>query len=172
MGTFHPAGVAQFNDRAGLEHNDEFGGGWFFVAASEAISVLNQEYTLPGIGSYVTLAVMNQDLKSLGLAMLTMAIVIVPVDQLFWKPIIAWTDKFRLEQSAASEAPQSWLLDLLRASRLPRSIGSLLAPLVERVDRLLSHLSFATSDILHSKELFRQLVLVHAPLVTTITLDE
>lgn len=59
-----------------------FGGGWFFVAASEAISVLNQEYTLPGIGSYVTLAVFNQDLKSLGLAMLTMAIVIVLVDRL------------------------------------------------------------------------------------------
>jgi NitT/TauT family transport system permease protein len=66
-----------------------FGGGWFFVAASEAISVLNQEYTLPRIGSYVTLAVMNQDIKALGLVMLMIAILIVLVDQLFWKPIIA-----------------------------------------------------------------------------------
>ena len=87
-----------------------FGGGWFFVAASEAISVLNKSYTLPGIGSYVTLAVENRNFRALLLALLTMTVVIVLVDQLFWKPLVAWADKFRLEQSAAVTAPQSWLL--------------------------------------------------------------
>jgi NitT/TauT family transport system permease protein len=55
-----------------------FGGGWFFVAASEAISVLNQSYTLPGIGSYVTTAVEAQDFHALLWALATMAVVIIP----------------------------------------------------------------------------------------------
>jgi NitT/TauT family transport system permease protein len=117
-----------------------FGGGWFFVAASEAISVLNQSYTLPGIGSYVALAVEQRDFRALMLALLTMAVVIVFVDQFFWKPLIAWADKFRLEQSAASEAPRSWVLELLRAARVPRLVGDALAPLRESVNHLLSRL--------------------------------
>ena len=115
-----------------------FGGGWFFVAASEAISVLNKSYTLPGIGSYVTVAVVNRNLRALFFALLTMTVVIVLVDQFFWKPLVAWADKFRLEQSAAAAAPQSWVLNLLRAARLPRLIGSLLAPLGEAMNSLLS----------------------------------
>jgi len=88
-----------------------FGGGWFFVAASEAISVLNQEYTLPGLGSYVEAAVQAEDLPKLGWALLTMAGVILLVDQLFWRPLVAWSDKFRLEQSSGAAAPESWLYD-------------------------------------------------------------
>jgi NitT/TauT family transport system permease protein len=105
-----------------------FGGGWFFVAASEAISVLNQQFTLPGIGSYVTMAVEAQDFRALGLAIVTMAVVIVAVDQCFWRPVVAWADKFRMEQTAAAEVPRSWLLDLLWAARLPRLLGIALAP--------------------------------------------
>lgn len=120
-----------------------FGGGWFFIAASEAISVLNQHYTLPGIGSYVAAAVAAQNLGALGWAVLTMAVVIVLIDQLFWRPLIAWADKFKLEQSAAAEAPRSWLLDLLRAARLPRRIGALFAPVRELINRLLARLSRA-----------------------------
>jgi len=117
-----------------------FGGGWFFVAASEAISVLNKSYTLPGIGSYVTLAVENRNLRALLLALLTMAAVIIIVDQLFWKPLVAWADKFRLEQSAAAEAPQSWLLNLFRAARLPHALGTQLAPVGEAVNNFFSRL--------------------------------
>jgi NitT/TauT family transport system permease protein len=78
-----------------------FGGGWFFVAASEAISVLNKNYTLPGIGSYVARAVVSQDLAAIGWAILTMAVIILLVDQLFWRPLVAWSDKFRMEQSSS-----------------------------------------------------------------------
>ena len=84
-----------------------FGGGWFFVAASEAISVLNKDYTLPGIGSYVAAAVSAQDLSALAWAIVTMVVIIVLVDQLFWRPLVAWSDKFRLEQSSSGDAPQS-----------------------------------------------------------------
>ncbi|MEN9230412.1 MAG: ABC transporter permease subunit, partial [Thermostichus sp. DG02_5_bins_236] len=118
-----------------------FGGGWFFVAASEAISVLNQDYTLPGLGSYVEAAIRAEDLAKLGWALLTMAVVILLVDQLFWRPLIAWSDKFRLEQSAGANAPESWLYDLLTTARIPRLIGDWLSPIGELGDRILSQLS-------------------------------
>lgn len=118
-----------------------FGGGWFFVAASEAISVLNQDYTLPGIGSYVEAAIRAEDLPKLGWALLTIAIVIVLVDQLFWRPLIAWSDKFRLEQSAGVAAPESWLYDLLTTARIPRLLNTGLSPVRELADRILSRLS-------------------------------
>ncbi|MFQ3648547.1 MAG: ABC transporter permease subunit [Anaerolineae bacterium] len=113
-----------------------FGGGWFFVAASEAISVLNQEYTLPGIGSYVASAIAAEDLGALALAILTMAVIIVLVDQLFWRPLVAWADKFKLERSAAAQAPQSWVLDILRASRIPSLLAAIFEPLGEALNNL------------------------------------
>ncbi len=111
-----------------------FGGGWFFVAESEAISVLNQEYTLPGIGSYVAKAIAEENLTALGYAVLTMVVVIIAVDQLFWRPLIAWADKFRMEQSASAEAPKSWLLDILKAARIPRYIAQTATPLTDAVN--------------------------------------
>ena len=117
-----------------------FGGGWFFVAASEAISVLNRSYTLPGIGSYVAAAVAARDLPALGWAILTMALLILVLDQLLWRPLVAWSDRFRLEQSAAGDAPRSWVLDLLRTARIPRLLGDALAPVGDALDRLLSAL--------------------------------
>ncbi|MBV8223093.1 MAG: ABC transporter permease subunit [Candidatus Eremiobacteraeota bacterium] len=106
-----------------------FGGSWFFLAASEAISVLNQKYTLPGVGSYVAAAVDAKDLHALGWAALTIAIVIVIVDQFFWRPVVAWADKFRFEQSASSDPPRSWVYDLVHESELPQRIGRFFAPL-------------------------------------------
>jgi NitT/TauT family transport system permease protein len=108
-----------------------FGGGWFFVSASEAISVLNQEYTLPGIGSYVVAAILAEDIGALLLAVLTMGVVIVLVDQFFWRPLVAWADKFKLERSAAAESPRSWVLNILRASRVPSAISAAITPLGE-----------------------------------------
>ncbi|MCS6959213.1 MAG: ABC transporter permease subunit [Pseudanabaenaceae cyanobacterium SKYGB_i_bin29] len=118
-----------------------FGGGWFFVAESEAISVLNKEYILPGLGSYVATAIAKENLGALGWALLTIAIVIVAVDQLFWRPLVAWSDKFRLEQSASAEVPSSWMYELITTARLPSLLGNLFAPLAEELDRFLSDLS-------------------------------
>ncbi|GJD18182.1 NitT/TauT family ABC transporter, permease protein [Rivularia sp. IAM M-261] len=118
-----------------------FGGGWFFVAASEAISVLNQQYTLPGLGSYVAAAIVKEDLGALGWALLMIIVVILLVDQLFWRPLIAWADKFRLETSAAAEAPESWLLDLLKAARIPSLVAQALKPVGEVINKCLSSLT-------------------------------
>jgi NitT/TauT family transport system permease protein len=117
-----------------------FGGGWFFLAASEAISVLNQNYTLPGIGSYVAAAVTARSMPALGYAVLTMAVVIVVIDQLFWRPVIAWSDKFRLEQSAAAEPPQSWVYDIIRQSRVAPALGRIFNPAGDALTLLLSSL--------------------------------
>lgn len=118
-----------------------FGGGWFFVAASEAISVLNRDYTLPGLGSYVAAAIAAKSLVDLGWAFLTIVIVIVLIDQLFWQPVIAWSDKFRLEQSASAEVPESWVYNLLKAARIPRLVGQVLAPIWEAINQALSRLT-------------------------------
>jgi NitT/TauT family transport system permease protein len=115
-----------------------FGGGWFFLAASEAITVLNHNYTLPGVGSYVAAAVAAQDLPALGWAIVTIAVVIVLVDQLFWRPVVAWADRFRFEQSAAAESPRSWVLDVIRAANVPALVGRTWAPAADSISRLLS----------------------------------
>jgi NitT/TauT family transport system permease protein len=117
-----------------------FGGGWFFVAASEAISVLNQDYTLPGIGSYVAAAVAAQDLSALGWAIIAMTVIIVLVDQLFWRPLVAWSDKFRMEQSSTGDVPQSWLFDLLKTTRLSKLLAPVTTPAIDAFDRLMSSL--------------------------------
>ncbi|MBN8993513.1 MAG: ABC transporter permease subunit [Rhizobiales bacterium] len=97
-------------------------GGWFFVVASEAITVGNTTVTLPGIGSFVALAIKEQNLAAIGYAMLTMFLVIIAYDQLLFRPIVAWADKFRFEQTASATAPTSWVLDLFRRTRALRAL--------------------------------------------------
>jgi NitT/TauT family transport system permease protein len=97
-------------------------GGWFFVVASEAITVGNTTVTLPGVGSYVALAIQKRDLPAIGYAILTMLLVIIAYDQLLFRPVVAWADKFRFEQTASGNAPSSWMLDLFRRTRALRAL--------------------------------------------------
>jgi NitT/TauT family transport system permease protein len=115
-------------------------GGWFFVVASEAITVGDTTVTLPGIGSYVALAIKEQNLMAVGYAVLAMLAVIVLYDQLLFRPIVAWADKFRFEQTAASSAPTSWVLDLFRRTR---ALRALVAP----AGHFLHRLSIARLDL-------------------------
>lgn len=108
-------------------------GGWFFVVASEAITVGNTTVTLPGIGSYLALAIQHQDFGAVGWAVGMMALVIIAYDQMFFRPIVAWADRFRFEQTAGTERPESWVYDLLRRTRV---LPLLFAPL-KAVGRLL-----------------------------------
>jgi NitT/TauT family transport system permease protein len=93
-------------------------GGWFFVVASEAITVGEQQIALPGIGSYVALGIQQQNLGAIGWAILAMTVVIIIYDQLLFRPLVVWADNFRAEQTAALTAPHSWFLQLLRHSRV------------------------------------------------------
>jgi NitT/TauT family transport system permease protein len=112
-----------------------FGGGWFFLAASEAITVLNRELLLPGIGSYMAVAVKARDLRALGWALATMAILIVLVDRGFWRPLVAWSERFKIEESEATSGPRSKILDVLRRSQLTGLAQRWLAVIDEAVDR-------------------------------------
>ncbi len=93
-------------------------GGWFFVVASEAISVGDTRIMLPGIGSWLALAIDRQDFVSVGWAVAAMAIVILGYDQLVFRPVVAWADRFRFEQTASAHKPRSWAYDLFRRTRL------------------------------------------------------
>ena len=97
-------------------------GGWFFVVASEAITVGNTTVTLPGIGSYVALGIQQQNLAAIGYAILTMLLVIIAYDQMLFRPVVAWADKFRFEQTSSGTAPTSWMLDLFRRTRALRAL--------------------------------------------------
>jgi NitT/TauT family transport system permease protein len=93
-------------------------GSWFFVVASEAISVGNTTVTLPGVGSYIALAIQQQNLKAVGWAIGTMLVVILIYDQILFRPLVAWADRFRYEQEPGVVAPRSWVLNMLRRSRI------------------------------------------------------
>ena len=101
-------------------------GGWFFVVASEAITVGDNTITLPGIGSYLSTAIDQRNLDAVGWVILVMALVILAYDQLLFRPLVAWADKFRLETTSSGNAPESWLLDLVRRTHL---ITQILTPL-------------------------------------------
>ncbi|HMN74660.1 MAG TPA: ABC transporter permease subunit [Burkholderiaceae bacterium] len=92
-------------------------GGWFFLVAAEAISVAGQDIKLPGVGSYIALAIQAKDLGAIGWAIVTMLAGILLYDQLLFRPLVAWADKFRFEESSSESVPQSWLLDWLRRAR-------------------------------------------------------
>src|SRR5262249_55526242 len=95
-------------------------GGWFFVVASEAISVGDTAIMLPGIGSYIALAIEQRRLTAIYWAIGTMALVILIYDQLLFRPLVAWADRFRPEQQSGPEPPASWVLTVFRRSQLVR----------------------------------------------------
>ncbi|WP_242604216.1 ABC transporter permease [Legionella beliardensis] len=95
---------------------------WFFVVLSEAIVVAHQHIRLPGVGSYIAVAIEQHNLAAVGYAILTMIIVIFLYDQILFRPLIAWSEKFKMEQSPDEQEYQSWLIDLIRGSQLMKRL--------------------------------------------------
>jgi NitT/TauT family transport system permease protein len=113
------------NGAIGLVWNGmmSMGGAWFFLVASEAITVANREYSLPGVGSYAGAAIADGDLAKVGLAIAAMVVLVVGVNVLFWRPLVAWSQKFKNEESEATDVQRSLVLDLVRRSHWPRLLG-------------------------------------------------
>ncbi|MBY7648907.1 MAG: sulfonate ABC transporter permease [Candidatus Liberibacter europaeus] len=115
-------------------------GSWFFVVASEMIMVGDTVIPLPGIGSYVSLAIKEQNLLAVGYALLTMFFVILLYDQLLFRPIIAWSDKFRFERTTTMYYSDSWVLYLFRKTKFLRFIGysfwQILLPISNNIKKL------------------------------------
>jgi NitT/TauT family transport system permease protein len=95
-------------------------GGWFFLMVNEAFRLGDRDYRLPGVGSYMSVALDQGNVPAMTLAVLAMTVMIVCVDQLLWRPLVVWVEKFRLDDTAGTPAASSWILEFLRRARLPR----------------------------------------------------
>jgi NitT/TauT family transport system permease protein len=91
-------------------------GGWFFLSISEAFVLGNKDFRLPGIGSYMSVAIQSGNIPAMIYAIIAMSVMIIAVDQLFWKPIVVWAQKFKFEDTEATQTPSSKLLDILQSS--------------------------------------------------------
>jgi NitT/TauT family transport system permease protein len=109
-------------------------GGWFFLMACEMFVLGSRDFRLPGLGSYLQTAASNGDTPSILWGIATMVALIVLLDQFVWRPVIAWAEKFKVEQVESTDTPGSWVLDLIRRSpALARLRKSTVEPLGERI---------------------------------------
>jgi NitT/TauT family transport system permease protein len=104
-------------------------GGWFFLMVSEAFQLGDRDFRLPGLGSYMSAAAAAGDRAAMLQAVLAMTAMIVLLDQLLWRPVVVWAQKFRVEESGQAEEMRSWFLELLQRSRLPRLLRPVLRAL-------------------------------------------
>jgi NitT/TauT family transport system permease protein len=114
-------------------------GGWFFLMAAEQFTLGDHNFQLPGLGSYLQTAANAGNVGALLLGLLTLIVIIVLLDQLLWRPLIAWADRFKFEQTASGQPPTSAVLRVLRRSALLERVQQhLLCPAGEAVDRAIS----------------------------------
>ena len=92
-------------------------GAWFFLMPCEMILLGDKDFRLPGLGSYLQTAASNGDTQAILWGIATMILVIVVLDQLLWRPVIAWAEKFKIEQVESANAPSSWFLNVIQGSR-------------------------------------------------------
>ncbi len=110
-------------------------GGWFFLMAAEIFVVGQRDFRLPGLGAYLQEAANQGNLTAILWGIGTLVLVIVALDQLVWRPLLAWADRFKLETVEGEEPPASWFYDLLRRSRLKEWLSrQVIVPLGERTD--------------------------------------
>ncbi len=95
-------------------------GGWFFLMIIEAFKLGERDFRVPGLGSYMSVAAARHDVKAQIFAVIAMITMIIVLDQVIWRPIVVWAQRFKVEDTVQSAAPQSWFLNLIRRSRLIR----------------------------------------------------
>jgi NitT/TauT family transport system permease protein len=95
-------------------------GGWFFLTVNEAFTLGKRDFRLPGIGSYMAVAIEKGDSNAMAWAIVAMVVMIVSVDQLLWRPLVVWSQRFRVADVEGEAAPQSWMLNVVRRSAFLR----------------------------------------------------
>ncbi len=122
-------------------------GGWFFLMAAEQFTLGDRDFRLPGLGSYLQTAAAQGNLQAIVWGLIALLAVIVLLDQLLWRPLVAWSDRFKLEMSHSDYAPTSWLLRLAsRSVLLERFNYAVLVPLSEALDSAMGRLSVARAS--------------------------
>lgn len=110
-------------------------GGWFFLMAAEIFTVGQRDFRLPGLGAYLHEAANQGDLPAILWGVATLILLIIALDQFFWRPLLAWSDRFKVQMVASDEAPSSWFYDLMRNSWLTTRLAArVVRPLEERLD--------------------------------------
>jgi NitT/TauT family transport system permease protein len=99
-------------------------GGWFFVVAAEAVTVGTTSFALPGVGSYIALAIEQKNIAAIFWAIGAMLIVILIFDQLMFRPLVAWAFRFRIDQEQSEDEPESWMLTMFRRTNLFEAAGA------------------------------------------------
>ena len=107
-------------------------GSWFFVVAAEAISVANQNITLPGIGSYIALAISKADSIAIVYAVIAMFLVILSYDQLFFRPLVIWAEKFKLDANASEHTSRSWVTSILQHTNALKFLNNFFSPVFDK----------------------------------------
>ena len=115
-------------------------GGWFFLMAAESFNVGNRDFRLPGLGSYLQAAANAGNTTAILLGLGTLVLVIVLLDQLVWRPILVWADRFKVEMSTGDAPPTSWFYDILNRSWLLQQFTRRVShPGAERIDQRMVH---------------------------------
>ena len=110
-------------------------GGWFFLMAAESFTVGQKDFRLLGLGSYLHEASQQGNLQAVLWGLAVLVIVIVLLDQLVWRPLIAWSDRFKVEMVENDNPPTSWFYDIIRNSALINwFFEKITAPVIERID--------------------------------------
>lgn len=136
---------------------------WFFVVASEAVTVSNQTITLPGIGSYIALAILHKDVHAVIYTIITMFAVILLYDQLLFRPLIKWSDRFRLEESSTgAQTKNSWIGNIFRRTFLMKYIGILLAVIADK------WINFSFFSFTHTEEISESKLKFYSPWINKI----
>ena len=114
-------------------------GGWFFLMAAEIFTVGNRDFRLPGLGAYLHEASVQGNLTAIAWGLGTLVLVILLLDQLVWRPLIAWSNRFKLEMVENENPPTSWFYDFIHSSPITQWVGDhITAPLGDRLDLLIT----------------------------------
>ena len=110
-------------------------GGWFFLMVSESFVLGDKDFRLPGIGSYMSVAIHEGNVSAMIGAIVAMIVMIVALDQLLWRPVVVWAQRFRVEEGSRDESVTSWFLELLRRSNLVALFSRAVRHLFRRFQR-------------------------------------
>ncbi len=114
-------------------------GGWFFLMAAEMFTVGSRDFRLPGLGAYLDEAANQKNYGAIGLGIAALVLTVVILDQLVWRSLIAWSDRFKVEMIESDDPPTSWFLNIIGNSQILKKAGDLLQVLSEAFDRFQLH---------------------------------
>lgn len=110
-------------------------GGWFFLMAAEIFTVGSRDFRLPGIGAYLQEAAIQSDFRAIGWGVTALILTVILLDQLIWRPLIAWSDRFKVEMVESDNPPTSWFYSMMKNANLTRLLGHKIAkPISEAFD--------------------------------------